>query len=175
MGKITFIIGGARSGKSSYAVKLAKDSFKKAAFVATCPYYDEETKERIEQHIKERPSEWQTFEEFRNLAPLLENIDSQHNFDIVIIDCLTLFISNLLLDKAEEAFIKERIAQMLQALKNTKYDSILVANEVGLSIVPENQLARKFRDIAGRVNQLVAQTADHAIFMVAGMPLKLKQ
>ena len=174
MGKISFILGGARSGKSSYAVELAKEAGNRVAFVATCPYYDQETEERIALHKKERPSDWKTFEEYKDVAPVLANIDTQDAFDAVLIDCLTLFTSNLLMDNYEENDVKERINTMLDVLKEAKYDSILVANEVGLGIVPEHKLARKFRDVAGRVNQLVAKHSDKVVFMAAGLPLHLK-
>jgi adenosylcobinamide kinase/adenosylcobinamide-phosphate guanylyltransferase len=173
MGKIQFILGGARSGKSNYAVKLAKESNKKTAFIATCPYYDEDMEERISLHKQERPSGWTTYEEFKDLAPLLEKIDQDQDFGIIIVDCLTLFISNLLLDEFEEDYIKVKITNILNVLRKTKYDSIIVANEVGLSVVPESKLGRKFRDIAGRTNQLVAQNSTETVFMIAGKPLKL--
>lgn len=171
MGKITFILGGARSGKSTYAVNLAK-KHSKVAFVATCLPMDNEMKKRIALHKKNRPASWKTFEEPKNLAPVLKNINS--SIDCVIIDCLTLLISNLLLDGFKDRKIENRIGQMLEILKSAKYKSLIVSNEVGLGIHPNNRLGRRFRDLAGRINQLVAKKSDEVVFMVSGIPMKIK-
>ena len=172
MGKIIFILGGARSGKSSYAVESAKRLGKKVAFIATCPPVDKEMKERIALHRKKRPFNWQTFEEPQNLPPLLKKISPQ--FNVIIIDCLTLFISNLLSEGLDDAVIEDRIRKLLGVLKQGKCKTIIVSNEVGLGIVPGNRLARRFRDLAGRINQLVTQKADDVFFMFSGLPSKIK-
>lgn len=172
MGKITFILGGARSGKSSYTIELAKGIDKKVAFIATCLPLDGEMKKRIELHKKKRPLDWQTFEESRDLVPLLKEIG--HKFDIVIIDCLTLFISNLLSEGLEDNDIEDRIKKMLEILETAKCKSTIVSNEVGLGIVPDNQLGRRFRDLAGKINQMVTHKASDVFFMVSGLPLKVK-
>jgi len=172
MGKITFILGGTRSGKSSFAVKLAEESAKKTAFIATCVPYDDEMQTRVMLHKKERSSEWATFEEPKELAILLKNINNQ--FETVIIDCITLFVTNLIMDNLDDNVINDRITQMMLALKDVNYDTYIVSNEVGLGIVPDNALARRFRDIAGKVNQLIASHADNVFFMVSGIPMKVK-
>lgn len=172
MGKITFILGGARSGKSSFALGLAKKCKKKAAFVATCQPLDKEMKQRIALHKKMRPKHWQTFEAAKDIIPVLKKIDS--SFGCVVIDCLTLLVSNLLLAKHTPKKIEDRIKEMIRCLKKNKSRTIIVSNEVGLGIVPENKLARDFRDIAGRVNQVVAGVSDAVFFMVAGIPTKIK-
>lgn len=171
MGKITFVLGGARSGKSAYSLKLAK-KYKKVAFVATCLHLDKEMKKRIELHKKSRPSYWRTFESTQGISSLLEEIGSK--FEVIIIDCLTLWVSGLLFSGLMEDAIEEEIIKTLSVLKKIKGSSIIVSNEVGLGIVPRNKLARRFRDIAGRINQLVAAKSNNVFFMISGLPLKIK-
>lgn len=171
MPKITFILGGARSGKSSYALKLAK-KYKKVAFVATCQGLDDEMKKRIKLHKESRPTHWQTFEEPRDVDLLLKKLTNK--FDCIILDCLTLLVSNLLLAGGSQKTIEEMISKALTVLKDKKLNLIIVSNEVGLGIVPEYEMGRGFRDIAGRINQLVAAKADEVFFMVAGLVLKIK-
>ncbi|MFH1692351.1 MAG: bifunctional adenosylcobinamide kinase/adenosylcobinamide-phosphate guanylyltransferase [Candidatus Omnitrophota bacterium] len=173
MNKITFILGGSRSGKSRLAVKLAKQKNQKVAFIATCQPLDEEMRQRIKAHQKNRPKNWKTFEEPINIAAQIHKIGD--TFDVILIDCLTLWISNLLLMKFHEAKIKNEIKKILSALRKTRANSIIVSNEVGLSIVPTNKLARDFRDIAGTINQIVAQKADYVTFMMAGIPMEIKK
>lgn len=172
MGKITFILGGTRSGKSHFAVELAKQSGGRIAFIATCLPADGEMQKRIVLHKKSRPVEWPTFEEGEDISSLLKKIDGK--FEIVIIDCLTLLISNLILKKLSERIIKIKINQMIKALLKTKMKAIIVSNEVGLGLVPINKLARDFRDIAGRMNQSVASKAKEVFFLVSGIPWKIK-
>ncbi len=172
MGKITFILGGARSGKSQFAIKLAKEKARKVAFIAPCQPLDLEMKKRIMLHKKARPVHWQTFEEPRDIVSLLKKIGDK--FELILIDCLTLFISNLLLENLKEAAIEDEVNQILSILKKIKPKSIIVSNEVGLGIIPENKLARDFRDIAGRMNQPIAAKSDEVFFMAAGIPLKIK-
>lgn len=171
MGKITFILGGARSGKSQFAIKLARKKAKKVAFIATCQPKDLEMKKRIALHRKIRPTIWQTFEEPQDLTLLLKEIGSK--FELIIIDCLTLWISNLLLKGVKASAIENKINKIMVALKAAKSQSIIVSNEVGLGIVPENRLARDFRDIAGRINQIVADKSSEVFFMVSGIPVKI--
>lgn len=175
MNKITFILGGARSGKSSYAVEMAKKQHKKVAFIATCARsapLDKEMKKRIELHKRKRPSHWQTFEEEKDISSLLRKISSKYN--VVIIDCLTLLISSLLGEGLDDNAIENKVNKILKVLKLQKYKSIIVSNEVGLGIVPGNRMARRFRDLAGRINQSVSQEADDVFFMTSGIPLKVK-
>lgn len=172
MGKITFILGGARSGKSNHAIELAKKNGKKIAFIATGIPFDNEMKKRIKIHKQNRPSDWYTFEEPKNITKALKKI--KPNIDLIIIDCLTLLVSNLLLLKNDSSTIEKNILEMLKTLKAAKYKSIIVANEVGLGIVPNTNLGRDFRDIAGKVNQLTALKANQVIFMVSGIPSIIK-
>ena len=173
MSKIIFILGGARSGKSTFAVKLAKDSGKKKiAFIATGEALDKEMEKRIMLHKKSRPGNFKTFEELCDVDELLKKITGK--FDVIIIDCLTLFVSNLLLKKYEEEKIYKKMSNILALLKKMNAKTIIISNEVGLGIVPDNKLGRDFRDIAGKVNQLVAQKANNVFFMVSGLPWRIK-
>lgn len=172
MGKITFILGGSRSGKSSKAVALAKDSGGRVAFIATCEGKDPEMSMRIAAHKQSRPAEWQAFECPKDISLALK--EAGNKFESIIIDCLTLWVSNLLLEGAKEKVIEDKIKEVLMTIRATKAKAIIVSNEVGLGIVPDNALGRAFRDIAGRVNQIVANEADEVIFMVARLALKLK-
>ena len=171
MNKITLILGGARSGKSSYALSLAK-KYKKVAFIATCLGLDIEMRERIRLHKESRPKHWETFEEPKDLARLIGKIGN--SFDCILIDCLTLLVSNLILSSNTQDQIFRKIEELLFVLSKKKARVILVSNEVGLGLVPSNKLGRDFRDIAGRVNQIVAKNANKVFFVVAGIPLKIK-
>lgn len=171
MNKITLILGGARSGKSSYALGLAK-KYKKVAFIATCLGLDKEMQERIRLHKESRPKHWKTFEEPKDLVKLLG--DLSNNFDCILVDCLTLLVSNLILAGDKQEQVAEKIKKLLLVLNKKKARIILVSNEVGSGLVPANKLGRDFRDVAGRVNQIVAKNADEVFFVVAGIPLKIK-
>jgi adenosylcobinamide kinase/adenosylcobinamide-phosphate guanylyltransferase len=172
MGKMIFILGGARSGKSQFAIKLAKAGTKSVVFVATASFKDREMQKRIKLHRKNRPSHWKTIEEPKNLVSLFKNLPKK--FDLIIIDCLTIFISNLLLNGHTDSNIERGINLILKILKKSKFDSILISNEVGLGIVPDNPLARRFRDLAGRINQKVAKASDKAYLVVSGLSVQLK-
>ncbi|MDD5130499.1 MAG: bifunctional adenosylcobinamide kinase/adenosylcobinamide-phosphate guanylyltransferase [Candidatus Omnitrophica bacterium] len=171
MNKITLILGGARSGKSSYALSLAKQ-YKKVAFIATCLGLDKEMRERIRLHKESRPKHWKTFEVPEDLAGLVEKLGN--SFDCVLIDCLTLLVSNLILSKNSQQQILKKIEELMFVLNKKKSKIILVSNEVGLGLVPVNKLGRDFRDVAGRVNQIAANNSDEVFFMVAGIPLNVK-
>lgn len=172
-GKIIFVLGGARSGKSSYAIKLAETFGRKVAFIATCQPLDKEMQRRIVLHKKSRSARWQTFEEPQAISSLLKK--NRNKFEVILIDCLTLLVSNLLLKNLKEDAIENEINMILSILKKSKAKSIIVSNEVGLGIVPKNRLGRRFRDLAGRINQMVAEKADEVFFMVSGLPLTIKK
>ncbi|MFH0918218.1 MAG: bifunctional adenosylcobinamide kinase/adenosylcobinamide-phosphate guanylyltransferase [Candidatus Omnitrophota bacterium] len=171
MGKIIFITGGARSGKSSYAASLAK-KYRRVAFIATCQPLDREMAKRIKLHQQTRPKNWKTFEEPQRVAFLLSELDN--SFDCILIDCLTLLASNLILGKYNKKQVLTEIKTMLANLRKKKAKTIIVSNEVGLGLVPTTKLGRNFRDIAGKVNQLVAKEADEVFFTVSGIPVKIK-
>ena len=172
MGKILFIIGGSRSGKSSFALQRAKEKKGRVAFIATCSPRDREMQIRVALHRKNRPRHWKTFEFPEDITALINKIGSK--FEMLIVDCLTLLISGLMEKKYKESAIKNKIEEMLKAFKKCPSDAILVSNEVGLGIVPQNKLARDFRDIAGRVNQMAAKASDEAFFLVSGIPWRIK-
>lgn len=172
MGKLTLILGGARSGKSAFALQLAKRYKKNVAFIATAEPLDSEMKARIALHKKVRPDHWKTFEEPLDLVPLIKRIAGK--FDCILIDCLTLLVSNLSLRGLRQKAIEKRAKEIAVAIKNSKVNAIIISNEVGLGIVPENKLARAFRDIAGKVNQIIAKDADEVFFIVSGIAMKIK-
>lgn len=172
MGKLIFITGGSRSGKSTLAVALAKSIPKKKIFIATCSPKDSEMKKRVALHKRNRPSSWRTVETEGSLVSILRK---ETITDIVIIiDCLTLFVSSLLMKKVKEDRIKEEVSNIVQIIKDSKATVIIVSNEVGCGLVPENKLGRNFRDIVGLCNQIVAKGADEVNFAVSGIPLKIK-
>jgi adenosylcobinamide kinase/adenosylcobinamide-phosphate guanylyltransferase len=169
MGKIIFITGGARSGKSSFALESAAKHEGKRAYVATAQALDSEMKERIERHRKERGSEWDTFEEPMDLAKALPPLGSV--YDVIIIDCLTIWLSNLMLSEVE---VGREVEGLITALREVNTNVFVVSNEVGMGIVPDNETARRFRDMAGSLNQKVADAADEAYLVVSGIPVRIK-
>ena len=170
--KIIYITGGARSGKSTLAVKIAQETGKQVEFVATCEPNDKEMKRRVKKHVESRPGEWNTLVETKDLSKILPKINKRT--EVVIIDCLTLYVSNLICSGKDEKQIIENIQKLLKALPGYCFTMIFVSNEVGSGIVPMNKLAREFRDIAGKVNQMVAGSSDEAYYMVSGLKIKLK-
>ncbi len=176
MNESIFILGGCRSGKSRYAVDLAgRFSKNQKIFIATCVPADEEMKQRIARHQKDRGKNWKTLEVPIYLPEAISENDSQGN--VIVVDCITLWLNNLLMERQTsnvDNFI-EPINRLTHSLKKTQCPVIMVSNEVGTGIVPENQLARLFRDITGIANQRLAAWADKVIWMVAGIPVIIKQ
>lgn len=173
MKKITFVIGGCRSGKSGHALELAdRVPGARKAFVATCVPRDEEMNRRVARHRQDRSSSWITLEIPLSLADAIRQKSTE--YDLMLVDCLTLWMSNLLLETEDFETIDRHVADLVQALESARCPVILVSNEVGTGIVPENRLARLFRDAAGFSNQKVAACADEVIWMVAGIPVKIK-
>ena len=173
MKEITFVLGGCRSGKSKYALQTAEKIVAKCRiYIATCVPQDDEMKQRVAQHQKQRSSTWVTVEEPLDLTRAI--MENSRKADVVLIDCLTLWMSNLLMQTQDEAILKNKIEQLVQALSQADCPVVVVSNEVGGGIVPENPLARQFRDIAGWANQSVAACADRVVWMVAGIPLTVK-
>jgi adenosylcobinamide kinase/adenosylcobinamide-phosphate guanylyltransferase len=171
MGKITFIVGGARSGKSRHALELAA-GYTKVAYIATAEAKDKEMKQRIKAHKRSRPSHWKTFEECLDLEKTVKSKD--FNFECVIIDCLTLLVSNLMLAGAAPNVIQKKMSSLAGTLQKLPARVVVVSNEVGLGIVAANALARTFRDTAGLVNQVFAKKSENVIFMICGLPIKVK-
>lgn len=164
-----FVLGGARSGKSRYAQARAEALAGRHTFIATAQAYDDEMRERIDRHKADRDARWRTVEAPLDLPGAIAACSSEEA--VVLVDCLTLWTSNLLLHDADfdaaRAALCTAIAEFAGAL-------VLVSNEVGFGIVPENALARRFRDEAGRINQAVAATVQEAVLVAAGLPLRLK-
>ena len=163
---ITLILGGARSGKTSHALRAAEATGRGLVMIATAEALDAEMEDRIARHRAERGPRWRTLEAPLDLTCALDQVGTE---ETAVVDCLTLWVSNLMhADRDLEA----EAARLLVALPGR--DVLLVSNEVGLGIVPDNALARRFRDAAGRLNQQVAAAADRVVFVAAGLPLVLK-
>ena len=167
---ITLIGGGVRCGKSAFALALARGLGRKRSFVATAQAFDDEMRARIAAHRAERAAEFETLE-----VPLaLPEVLAQLRADVVVIDCLTLWLSNLLLADVREHEIGARVEALGEALRAAHFHSVLVTNEVGLGIVPDNALARRFRDCAGRAHQHLAALSDQIFFGALGCMLRLR-
>ncbi len=168
--RLTLVLGGARAGKSNFAQRLA-DQAERVLFVATAEALDQDMTARIRAHQESRPPEWDTLEEplqiVKSMKPLLSN------YDTVLLDCLTLWVSNLLL-RDMDCDVPSRVEDLLQLYREQDASWIVVSNEVGLGLVATTKLGRLFTDELGRVNQMVAAEADEVIFMAAGLPLTLK-
>ncbi len=170
LARLSLILGGARSGKSRFAEDLIANRHPSALYLATAEARDDEMRERIAAHRARRGALWTTIEEPLEIVNRLLTLDDQRQ--PILIDCLTLWLSNLL---GAACDIGYEIERLLAVLPQMKVPIVMVANEVGLGIVPENELARRFRDHAGRLNQRIAARADRVIFMAAGLPLVLKE
>ncbi len=183
-GKLVFITGGARSGKSVFAEKLAISHDGRVAYVATASAGDEEMKLRIERHRARRPSDWATFECTAGLAESIRGASAEH--DLVLVDCLTVYLARLLpyLDDAEPATVQVEgdlsrrldceMAEILETIKTLEADVIIVSNEVGGGLVPPYPSGRLYRDMIGRANQRIVAESDLAYAVIAGIPIDLK-
>lgn len=180
MGKMVLILGGARSGKSRYAMQLAREwaGDGQVVYLATAEAGDEEMAERIRRHQRDRPEGWRTAEAPRDVVSTVAEVGTEAA--VIIVDCITLWVSNLLLVEGDPAAgdREDTILAEVQALAQTATDAcasvILVSNEVGLGVVPPTVLGRVFRDVCGRAHQLLAQAADEAYMMWAGLPQRIK-
>jgi len=171
--KLILITGGARSGKSRFAQKLADGIKGRKVFLATAQAWDEEMESRIEMHRKERPSGWDTIEEAQYLTSAIKNCEGR--YEVVLIDCLTMWISNLLAHNSfNQSDILKEVKTLLTNCKAIPSTVIIISNEVGWGIVPANRLSRLFRDIVGKAHQEIASIADEVYLVAAGIPLKLK-
>jgi adenosylcobinamide kinase / adenosylcobinamide-phosphate guanylyltransferase len=167
----TLILGGARSGKSALAERLASASGREVVYVATAQAGDEEMARRIAHHRARRPASWHSVEEPLALAAALQAHARADR--CLLVDCLTLWLSNLLADAEPERFERERAA-LLAVLPALPGEIVLVSNEVGLGIVPLGELTRRFVDEAGRLHQALAASCERVLFVAAGLPLALK-
>jgi len=172
--RLIFVTGGARSGKSRFALSLAeRGSFRRRLFVATAVACDGEMRRRIRRHRKERNGFWLTLEEPLRLP---ERLPASHlrPGGAVLLDCLPTFVTNHLLARRSSDSIRHRVRRLLARCRRPGVTTFLISNEVGLGLVPENALGRRFRDLLGVVNQQAAQAADEVYLLVAGQPLRIK-
>jgi len=179
MGRLILILGGARSGKSGYALRLARSQAREGevVYLATAEALDEEMSQRILRHRRDRPPGWRTVEVSREVTASVVELGAEAA--VIVLDCVTLWISNLLLAEGEEAAGQEeailgQVKALVRAARGATACVILVSNEVGLGVVPPTPLGRTFRDIAGQANQLLAQAADEVYVMWAGLPQRIK-
>lgn len=178
MATIILVTGGARSGKSNFAMTRAMELPGRHAFLATCPVVDDEMAERVRRHQRARPEDWLTLEEPLELANAIR--DRAGNTDVLLVDCLTLWINNLMFRGERDGLtvseddVARAADEVLEACSAHGGTVIFVTNEVGMGIVPENPDARTFRDLAGRCNQVVASRADEVHLLVSGVALRVK-
>lgn len=185
MGRLIMVTGGARSGKSSFAEELARSCGDRVLYIATAVGMDEEMKERIRRHRLQRPAGWETLEAFRDFDAMLPGMLKGH--DAVLLDCITVMVSNIMLQKAMdwenlsiddinevEAEVDAQARNLLSIIREAEIPFILVTNELGMGVVPPYALGRAVRDIAGRVNQMLARAADEVHLCVSGIPVRIK-
>lgn len=185
MSNIVLVTGGARSGKSSFAESLCINRNDDTAYIATSVAFDDEMKDRIKKHKESRPGEWKTYEIYKDIYSIVKELDENHS--TVLLDCLTLMVNNLMftygidieianseeINEIEE-YVQEQLSKLLDAIKKTNLYFVIVTNEVGMGIVPENKLSRIYRDFVGRANQQIAKVSDEVYFVVSGIPMKVK-
>jgi adenosylcobinamide kinase/adenosylcobinamide-phosphate guanylyltransferase len=171
--RIVLVLGGIRSGKSHYAQQYAARG-KRVVFLATAEALDDEMRQRIRRHREDRPASWTTVEEPIALEDAL--LQCKGKFDTILIDCLTVWTANLMHHEDQDSDrVLAHADRLAEVLRDLKASVILVSNEVGSGIVPENEMARTYRDLLGGMNQRIAAAADEVILMVAGCPLTVKQ
>lgn len=171
MPKVIYVTGGTRSGKSKFAMETAM-TYEKRTFIGTAEPYDDEMKDRIRKHQNDRNNRFETIEEALNLAVAFSKISDET--EVVILDCLTNWLGNLMHHHGviEDEYAEEQA--FVAALREAPCDVILVSNEIGFGVVPNDPLSRMFRDHAGRLNQQIAALADEAYLTVSGIPVKIK-
>jgi adenosylcobinamide kinase/adenosylcobinamide-phosphate guanylyltransferase len=181
---LTLILGGARSGKSAYAEALAPRLGERVLYVATAEALDDEMRARVAAHQARRPPDWITLEVPLNVGAALQSHPAASGADVILLDCLTLLVSNVLLARAPDgsgpeggaawASVQAEVGSLLDAQRRLRSHLIVVSNEVGLGVVPAFSLGRVYRDCLGRANQVLGRLADRLIWMVAGLPVDLR-
>ena len=169
--RLLLVGGGVRSGKSDFALARARALGARRVFVATAQAFDAEMAERIAEHARSRGGDFRTVEEPLELAASLGELD---DVDVVVVDCLTLWLSNLLLRDLGDSAILERVDEVCAVLGRRRFHAIVVTNEVGMGIVPETALGRRFRDVSGRAHQRLARLADEIYLAVLGIIVRVK-
>lgn len=168
---LVLIGGGARSGKSRFALEYAEQRYAKRAFLATAQALDDEMRARIARHRAERGAGWTTIEEPYSIANAIEA--NAGNYDVIVVDCLTLWLSNIMLDPERDT--ERELAEFTNFLeRDSATNVVIITNEVGCGIVPDNPLAREYRDRAGEINQTAARAAEEVYWMVFGLPIPVK-
>jgi adenosylcobinamide kinase/adenosylcobinamide-phosphate guanylyltransferase len=171
--KSVLVLGGTRSGKSAFAQSLCEQIPGVHLYLATAPVRDDEMAERVRQHIEMRANKWDTVEEYTEIGDAI--LSRQGDYDVIMIDCLTLWLSNLMCTHDFSKAVLERYLSDLVSIINIFRDTIVfVSNEVGSGIVPDNRLARQFRDYSGIMNQTIGAACSEVYYVVAGFPIKLK-
>ena len=170
MKRVTLVLGGARSGKSRHAEGLARRHKGRLIYIATAEITDDEMRQRIERHREDRGAKWATVEAPLDLVSALHKAD--HASAFILVECITVWINNLIYHGRDAG---SEVKYLCAALSGLRGQIVIVANEVGLGIVPDNALARAFRDEAGRANQALAEAADEVLFIAAGLPMTLKK
>ena len=164
---VVFVLGGASSGKSSFALSLAEG---RRLYVATCEFFDEEMESKIEKHKEERGKEWDLVEEPVDIPGVLSRIKG---YDTIVVDSVTVWVGNMLFRDMSRREILERVGETLKATECLK-KVVFVSDEVGMGIVPENPVSRRFRSILGEVNQKIARSSEEVYVVFSGIPIKIK-
>jgi adenosylcobinamide kinase / adenosylcobinamide-phosphate guanylyltransferase len=172
MGHLLLVTGGTRSGKSRYAMERASLWGPRVLYVATCQPADAEMQERVRRHQAERPAAWMTIEPGAQVLPAIQAQAS--DVDGILLDCLTLYVSNLLMSGSGEVEVMQQVDALCVALRDVGRPAVVVTNEVGWGVVPETPLGRLFRDAAGRANQVAARHAQEVVMLVCGLPVVIK-
>lgn len=186
MSKVILVTGGAKSGKSNFAEKLCKERNNNTAYIATSIPFDDEMKDRVRKHKESRPQNWKTYEIYKDIYTIIDDISKEHK--TVILDCVTLLVNNLIfmheididnstqyeIDELEK-YIKEQVEKLLIEIKKTNLYFVIVTNELGLGGVSINKLTRVYTDIVGRINQQIAAQSDEVYFVISGIPMKIKE
>jgi adenosylcobinamide kinase/adenosylcobinamide-phosphate guanylyltransferase len=172
MAHLLMVTGGTRSGKSRYAVEHASAWGSRVLYVATCQPADDEMRERVRRHQAERPSTWTTCEPGSNVLPVIQ--EQGPSADGILLDCLTLYVSSLLMTGCGEEEVIQQVDELCLTLRHVGRPAAIVTNEVGWGVVPETPLGRLFRDAAGRANQVAARHAQEVVLMVSGLPMVVK-
>jgi len=170
--RMIFITGGCRSGKSRFALHYANEHYSKKIFLATSEILDDEMARRVENHKRMRGPEWRTIEEPVEIVETIRQ--SGEGGAVILLDCITLWLSNLLIKWNDATRIMEEVDRLAKGLQESPASFIIVSNEVGMGIVPADPLGRRFRDLSGMANQKIAEVADTVVFMVSGISLFLK-
>jgi adenosylcobinamide kinase/adenosylcobinamide-phosphate guanylyltransferase len=172
--RLILVTGGTRSGKSRFAVHLAKRFGQRVSYIATCRAMDREMRERIAAHQRQRPKPWTTIEPPIDPTEALARLNGKRNVNGIIVDCLTMYVSELVMRGDSDRVIQRKVRRLCQAIRRCSCPVVVVTNEVGSSIVPAYAVGRRFRDLAGMANQIAAGFADQVFLLIAGIPLQVK-